>query len=323
MEKIKKVYNLKIIAIALSVIFSCVPVAYPYSFFKPDTLRVPSFFQNEADEKKTETASFVALYDNLYEEAVNHIKEEGIGIIEDPADYIELIKSRIARESKKGKALIVAVDGNSGAFKTTSAKQLAAEIRKSGGKAIVIERDWFIDSREERYKRQNRELEEAEVSLRDNEISLRLGKFEEEVLKPLQNFNNGNEQEMTLSLSELYDKYGGGGLTRFESFKIDRETTVIIEGNYLLTQEWKRYFDFKILMLARPSIGIKRRLPRDYHSDIERVEKIFWRINTASFISYLQKNIIKPDMLIITDSWDEERSASLQRIAPSASRRSL
>ena len=52
-----------------------------------------------------------------------------------------------------------------------------------------------------------------------------------------------------LHLTDLYDKYGGGGLTHSETIKIDRETVVIIEGNYLSIEEWDRFFDLKILML--------------------------------------------------------------------------
>jgi uridine kinase len=125
---------------------------------------------------------------------------------------------------------VVAFDGNSGAFKTTAAEEVAGSIRRKGGKAVVISRDWFIDSRENRYARQDAELSRLGAtgfSLNDNEISLRAGKFEE-ALEAISKFNAGRQVSLTLDLSELYAKYEGGGLTRQETITIDRSTGILI-----------------------------------------------------------------------------------------------
>lgn len=349
MINFKKAYITKIISIFIINSFVAANFIYSYPSNYSDALRVPVGEQrtkdrqeealkaenrnqqrNPTDEqeltdrliKRKGVEVTAGIYDEAYELLLQHFRKRAEETLEDPVDYIAYIRAIVAEEKKRGKVLIVAIDGNSGAFKTTSAGNLGKAIELSGGKAVVIERDWFIDSRTERYKKQDDELKEADVSLRDNEISLRSDKFEREVLKPLQAFNNGNEQKMTLFLSELYDKYGGE-LTHSKSFEIDRETIVIIEGNYLLIKEWEEYFDFRILMLAKPSIGIERRLPRDFHSDKDRIKEVFWRINTPSFISYLQQDITKLELLVITDSWNEEILPLSQKIAPSVIRESL
>ena len=231
-------------------------------------------------------------------------------LIEEPItdfhNYIKIIADQvITKRTSKKRLFVIAIDGNSGAAKTTTATELAQHlINEHGKKAVVIERDWFIDSRYNRYSRQDEELSQQEISIRDNEISLRIEKFTVEVLEKLKAFNNSANSKMRLELTELYDKYGGGGLTRTESIEMNHDTIVIIEGNFLLIDAWKKYFDFNVLMLAEPSTGLKRRLPRDHHSDSERVRNIFWRINTPSFIDYLQNLKGSPDLIVRTDSWN-------------------
>lgn len=248
-----------------------------------------------------------------YENIVRSLKGKRIKEpIIDKAQYVREVKDlvyRVRAESKMaGRAFVVAVDGNSGAIKSSSAQEIARMIREAGGKAVVIERDWFIKSRDERYRRQDAELAGAEISLRDDEISLRRGKFEREVLKKLRQFNAGNAESMTLDLKDLYNKKDEGRLTRSERIQIDRDTVVIIEGNYLLKAKWAGYFDIRTLMLAHPSVGLERRLPRDAHTDSIRVTNTFRRINTPSFIHYMRHGMVEPDVIAITDTWKKDNS---------------
>jgi len=322
MAKIKKHSIAKIFYMIMIGVFLINSTANGIELSNKIYLRVPVeseatyFRMAEVLTRDVSDMQYENYYSRLYDELIQGLRKRSGEIIESPENYITRIKAAIAGKKKKGKVLIVAIDGNSGAFKTTSARDLGKAIELSGGKAVVIERDWFIGSRTQRREMFDDELRGVDVSLRDNEMALRSDKFEREVLKPLQDFNNGNEQKMTLSLSNLYNK-DDGGLTRSESFKIDRKTIVIIEGNFLLNEKWNEYFDFKIVVLVKPSIGIERRLVRDSYAEEERIKKIFWRINTPSYIDYLQQHIIKPDLLIITDTWDEGRSVPLQKIAAS------
>jgi len=229
--------------------------------------------------------------------------------ITDFSRYIHTIVNQVIatmnHRASRNKLFVIAIDGNSGAAKTTTANELARYLlKKHGKKAIVIERDWFINSRDNRYGCQDKELSRQVTSVRDNDISLRTEKFTSDVLEKLRAFNSSTDPKMELVLTELYDKYGGGGLTRTESFEIDQDTIVIIEGNFLLIDAWEKYFDFKVLMLAEPFVGLERRLPRDNHSDPERVKNVFWRMNTPSFIDYLQNLKVNPDIIVRTDSWD-------------------
>ncbi|HQP92097.1 MAG TPA: hypothetical protein PLU24_05425, partial [Candidatus Omnitrophota bacterium] len=209
----------------------------------------------------------------------------------------------IMRRRKDGNIFVVAQDGNSGAFKSTTAEKIASILREAGIKVVLISRDWFLRDRSEKYKDQDDLLEKEAYVLTDDQISLRREKFENEVLNKLQEFKLSDESALTLSLKELYNKWKDDGrCTREETLEIDRSTVVIIEGNYLLTKRWKKYFDYRILMLAKPSIGLDRRLDRDSHAPQDRVKKIFWRINTSSYMNYLKKYILKPNRIITTDS---------------------
>ncbi|MFA6321532.1 MAG: helix-turn-helix domain-containing protein [Candidatus Omnitrophota bacterium] len=247
--------------------------------------------------------SFKTKYDARYDRYIAGISDQVLFDDSTCPDIAQRLMASSASLHKDGKVCIAAFDGPAGAFKTTSAKKTAALIRASGKKAVVISRDWFIGGRNERYVRQDEELSKNAVSLRDDEISLRRKKFEKEVLDRLEEFNRSSQPQMILDLRDLYNKYGGGGLDRNESVVVDRDTIVIIEGNYLLKKDWRHYFDVGILMLARPSISIARRLPRDaVHADTKRVEKIFWRINTPSFINYIENEMPAADINVVTDS---------------------
>ncbi|MBM3244799.1 MAG: HAD-IIIC family phosphatase, partial [Candidatus Omnitrophica bacterium] len=244
-------------------------------------------------------------------------------LIEEPVtnkdSHLSVIKSEIDKKIKAnpGKIFVVAIDGNSGAFKTTQAARLAELINHSGGRAVVISRDWFIHERDRRYSNQNDALFFKAHSFDDDEISLRRADFETSCLNKLKEFKQQDTQEATLFLTELYDATSGQ-LTGRQEITITAGTIVIIEGNYLLStkKNWHELFDLKVLMLASPSVGIKRRLPRDSHPDKKRIEKVFWRINTPSFVHYLQEEILKPDLVMMTDDNGSFCAAGHNKIAP-------
>lgn len=220
-----------------------------------------------------------------------------------------------SEREERNRFLIVAIDGNSGALKTTTAEYIVEKlIDNENIHAIRIGRDWFIDSRKKRYDKLKKAIKSKGITLDDNEIYLRRKKFEDEVLNPLEEFKNNTNAELELNLTELYNKKEGGLLTRQENIVITRDTVVIIEGNFLLTELWRKYFDVNILMLAHPLTGIKRRLPRDSHTQSSFVTKVFWQVNTPSFNYYMKKNMVTPDVMIMTDSWKKETEfQTLQR----------
>lgn len=265
-------------------------------------------------EKGPVSAAEIEGYDSRYDEYA--AKAGAVYYTENMCQEAAGYLLRIQAEKKKTRHICVAaVDGNSGAFKTSTAYDIARLLRQDGVNAVVISRDWFIYGRPARYARQDAELTAGTQSLKDDEISLRREKFEKEVLEKLGQFQDSGEEQMILDLGELYNKYGGGELNRHERIVIDRNTVVIIEGNYLLKKEWRRYFDAGILMLAKPSISITRRVDRDTaHADESRVERVFWRINTPSYLHYLENEVSGSDMTVITDK-AAERAAM-----PSASK---
>lgn len=286
----------------------------------------------QAAKEKADLEYLAAKYDKLYDDYITNAAQT-ISFT-DQTGYQQAQKIIQVHEAlqKTGSICIAAIDGNSNAFKTTSAQDIANIIRATGRKAVVISRDWFIDSRDARYRRQDEEMARHDVSIRDNEISLRKQKFEQEVLNKLEKFKESADPELVLDLYELYNKYRGGELNRHERLVIDRDTIVIIEGNYLLTREWEQCFDYGILMLAKPSVGMARGLPGDTpHSDSDRIERVFWRINVPSFIHYLQYAIGRHDTVIVADDYtptlnprtDEAALSSVLRPLAASQRRVL
>jgi putative hydrolase of the HAD superfamily len=234
------------------------------------------------------------------------IREEGHFIEE----AVGLIGAKQAELKKLGRICVAAIDGNSGASKSTNARRIKKKLESSGRKVVLIERDWFIGERTKRYKRQDDEIAEHGVCLIDDEISLRIDKIEREVLDKLKGFNGGTAGSVTLDLRELYNEKGGLLDLEPQTITIDRDTIVIIEGNYLLKKRWREYFDARVLMLISPSIGMDLRRKRDGAAakGSRDPTPAFWRINTPSFIDYMRREIVTPDLVAVTDTWYPDRA---------------
>jgi Uridine kinase len=253
-------------------------------------------------------------FDAQYEDYLKSLSAWKMPIERERRKALDLITAdvmtRYPGENGKKKTFMVAIDGNSGAIKTTTAKDIVKKLTASGMKAVLISRDWFIDSRTERYKRQDEVMERSKYGYSDNEISLIAEKLKSEVFERLRQFNESADDAINIELTGLYDK-NSGELKMSKTIPVDRGTIVVIEGNYLLGKRWSKYIDLGVMMLAKPSIGIARRLPRDSHPDKDRIRKVFWRINTPSFLRYLKKGVsLKPSLTVITDSWQRQEVVS-------------
>jgi uridine kinase len=241
-------------------------------------------------------------YDDIaFENVLNNIKNEKIvDGLSARSKIIELCESTM---ESKAKISVLAIDGNSGTYKSTAGNDIKNEIERRGGKAVLISRDWFIDSRRIRYARQNAGMRESRAVLNDDDISLRFDKFREDVLDKLVEFRTSDQDTLMLQLRGLYNS-DTGEIDMSRNIVIGRGTLIIIEGNYLLSEKMRKYFDKGILMLAKPSVGISRRIIRDTHPDKERIRMVFWHINTPSFIDYMRNRLVTPDLVIVTDAMD-------------------
>ena len=241
-------------------------------------------------------------YDREYDSFVasnesDDYSEEKIDALTD-----EIIDNSQRRHKDEKKAYVQVVEGNQAAFKSTTVGHIVGKMSEAGKKVVIIKRDWFLRGGIERRGRHLADLSVREISLNDysNEI-FRNDKFEAEVLKKLNDFNEGFEEQLILELSGLFDRNHGLDETHTERIVIDRETTVIIEGVGMLKREWEKYYDGTLMLLVKPSTSLERRLSRGAVANTADLSNIHWRINVPSFLEFLQEDLAKPDLIITTD----------------------
>ncbi|MCX5708145.1 MAG: 6-phosphogluconolactonase, partial [Candidatus Omnitrophica bacterium] len=244
-------------------------------------------------------------FDRKYAEYLRSVKSVSLS-----EDVLRQVVSRIIEKRNRNAQAVylVAIDGNSGALKSTSAVKIAELLRSKGVNVIVIIRDWFIGERTERYQKIDAALSESEFIENDEEIYLRKEKFVAEVLEELERLKSGEYESKELRFTELYNREDEGRLNKVipedgePPMAISRGTVVIVEGNYLLKRAWQKYFDFRIMMLVKPSIGAERRGKRDDFTEKNKVKEMFWRVNTPSYFEYLKRENPLVDLVITTDS---------------------
>ncbi|MBI4706705.1 MAG: response regulator [Candidatus Omnitrophica bacterium] len=224
---------------------------------------------------------------------------------------IHMLKEKIlsAMRLNPDKALVVALDGNS-VFETATAEKIKYALGLEGINVVLIHGDLLTRVRMQRHRWQDHELSHNEISVNDNKISSRKIVLRG-LLRSIRNFNKGRENELIYELKDLYDEDGCGELTLPpQLLTINRQrSVVIIERNYLLVRQWRKYFDLKIQMLVNPLVGLQRSMPLDNYKGTSRVKEIFWRINTPSFMHYLEHCCL-PDIAIISDNWGNFSASS-------------
>lgn len=155
-----------------------------------------------------------------------------------------------------GKPFIVAIDGLSGSGKTTMVEQL----RDLSKDVVVFHIDDFIVERSKRYGTGESEAMEYYALQWDVDLLVKT------LFKPLQ------ERQTKLTLP-YYERDRDEVINR--TVEIAPNALVLIEGIFLLREEWRRYFDYIVYIDCPREVRYERALHRDtYIGDLaERLDK--------------------------------------------------
>lgn len=155
-----------------------------------------------------------------------------------------------------GKPFIVAIDGLSGSGKTTMVEQLS----DLSTDVVVFHIDDFIVERSKRYGTGESEAMEYYALQWDVDLLVKT------LFKPLQ------EGQTKLTLP-YYERDRDEVINR--TVEIAPNALVLIEGIFLLRDEWRRYFDYIVYLDCPREVRYERALHRDtYIGDLaERLDK--------------------------------------------------
>lgn len=168
----------------------------------------------------------------------------------------QLIKQHILNQHKKHKLnrpFIIAIDGLSGAGKTT----IVNHLKNMLDNILVIHIDDHIVERKKRYNTGHEQWYEY-YQLQWDTVYL-----EEELYKKLYQ----NKDQLHLSFyNKDHDSYVN------KTIPLSPYQIVIIEGVFLLREEWKNYYDYIIFLDCPKEIRYERVLVRDaYIGDKEQI----------------------------------------------------
>ncbi|WP_337999469.1 kinase [Solibacillus daqui] len=159
----------------------------------------------------------------------------------------DTLKQKIEEEYNKhylDRPFIVAIDGLSGAGKTTIVHQLKSEIEN----VVILHIDDHIVKREMRYNTGHDEWFEYYQLQWDTNY------LKQHLYKKL----HQNEKQLHLP---FYDKDKDTLISK--SIQIPPKSIVIIEGIFLLREEWKAFYDYIIFLDCPKEVRYERVLHRD------------------------------------------------------------
>lgn len=163
---------------------------------------------------------------------------------------------------EQGRPFLVAIDGLSGAGKTTMVEQL----RGIATNEVVLHIDDFIVERHRRYATGQSEAMEYYALQWDVELLV------ETLFKPLR------EGQTNLTLP-YYER--DQDAVNMRTIEIAPNTLVLIEGIFLLRDEWRPYFDYIVYLDCPREVRYERVLNRDtYIGDLSerlaKYERRYW-----------------------------------------------
>lgn len=162
-------------------------------------------------------------------------------------DKRDCLKQQIKEKYKKhnvDRPFIIAIDGLSGAGKTT----LAHQLKNSLDNVVIIHIDDHIVEREKRYNTGHDEwFEYYQLQWDTNYLKKHL-------------YDKLHQNEKFLSLP-FYNKEKDTFTQR--TIKISPKSIVIFEGIFLLREEWKTYYDYVVFLDCPRKIRYERVLNRD------------------------------------------------------------
>ncbi|KAB2860259.1 MAG: uridine kinase, partial [Exiguobacterium chiriqhucha] len=163
---------------------------------------------------------------------------------------------------EQGRPFLVAIDGLSGAGKTTMVEQL----RGIATNEMVLHIDDFIVERHRRYATGQSEAMEYYALQWDVELLV------ETLFKPLR------EGQTNLTLP-YYER--DQDAVNMRTIEIAPNTLVLIEGIFLLRDEWRPYFDYIVYLDCPREVRYERVLNRDTYignlsERLAKYERRYW-----------------------------------------------
>ncbi len=182
-------------------------------------------------------------------------------------ELVEELLSKLTMHAHTNRPLIVAIDGLSGAGKTTLVKEIEQNLIQLEQSVVTFHIDDFIVQRNSRYNTGFDEWYEFYYLQWD------VNKLKNDLFEKLH-----YESKSILSLP-FYDKFTDSIL--IQNVLIPSESIILIEGVFLQRVEWRPYYDFVLFLDCDRHIRNERVLKRDsYIGDLEqrrnKYERRYW-----------------------------------------------
>ncbi|MGE7919566.1 kinase [Viridibacillus sp. NPDC093762] len=163
-------------------------------------------------------------------------------------ELAEKILVQFATRTFKKRPLIVAIDGLSGAGKTTLVKKIEQELSNNNSSVVIIHIDDHIEKKHKRYETGHEEWYEYYYLQWDIKM-LTTSLFE-----GLRN----NKKNITLP---FYDKSSDSISAKQTTVAVN--SIILIEGIFLQRKEWREFYDYTIFLDCPRELRYERVLNRD------------------------------------------------------------
>jgi uridine kinase len=172
---------------------------------------------------------------------------------------------RYENRTDKNRPYVVALDGLSGAGKTTLVKQLEAELQKKCDVQVIHIDDHIVESSKRYHTGHDEWYEYYSLQWDVDMIKQRL----------LEAIHRGYSE---ISLP-FYDKSKDS--STLEKIEITRDSIVLIEGIFLLRKEWVHYYDYAFYLDCPREVRYERVLNRDVYigdseARLDKYKRRYW-----------------------------------------------
>lgn len=193
----------------------------------------------------------------------------------------------------------VAVDGMSGAGKTTLAADLAAILTGADRQVVVVALDDFHHARE---RRQRRGKLSAEGYLED---AFDVDSLRSHVLDHLA--GTGDARAVREVRPAAYD-LAADQPVEVEAVPVGAGTVVIVEGSFLLSEAVAERWDLAVLLVADPAVVLDRALVRDVDLGTpDQVRELYVRRYFAAWALHEERNDPWSRADVVVDLTDPEQ----------------
>ncbi len=218
---------------------------------------------------------------------------------------------------QKNKVSIVGIDGPTAAGKTILADALRDHLLAEGIPTSVFRFDWTLKDRESRVADLLHLRKEPFSFEHEAELHMNL-QVVENFLKQIVHFNESEDVmngERVIELSDLYNRSDDGKLTGAARFHLKAGTVIILEGHYTLRNDFDKYIDLNVVLLARWEELLKRKIARvkDYR-DADATNDYFWRIDVPSFRNHLRRFGLNADMVVENTDYNSPVLSSIAEV---------